>query len=108
MTSSDCPTLSFCVATLPTNTALSPASFDQSTVTLLPPAGVISGSELTSLTLRVLTPGDTSRDGSVDLTDFGILKDNFGKSGAAAVPEPSTWLLMALGALALLGLRRRS
>ncbi|MFO0900698.1 MAG: sugar-binding protein [Pirellulales bacterium] len=52
--------------------------------------------------------GDFNGDAKVDLTDFGILKDNFGKSGAAAVPEPSTWLLMALGALALLGLRRRS
>ncbi|MFO0898020.1 MAG: hypothetical protein U0836_11410 [Pirellulales bacterium] len=112
---------------LPTNTALSPASFDQSTVTLLPPAGVISGSELTSLTLRVLTPGDTSRDGSVDLTDFGVLKAHFGGTGGwaagdfdgngavdlsdfgllkanfgqapAAVPEPAAWLLIALAVL---------
>jgi hypothetical protein len=36
---------------LPTNTALDPASFDQSTVSLLPPAGVVSGSSLSSLTL---------------------------------------------------------
>lgn len=36
---------------LPTNAELGPESFDQSTVTLLPPAGVVSGSSLTSLTL---------------------------------------------------------
>jgi hypothetical protein len=36
---------------LPTNTALGPESFDQSTVTLLPTAGVVSGSGLTTLTL---------------------------------------------------------
>jgi hypothetical protein len=36
---------------LPTNTTLGPESFDQSTVTLLPPTGVVSGSSLTSLTL---------------------------------------------------------
>jgi hypothetical protein len=51
--------------------------------------------------------GDANRDGKVDLTDFGLLKDNFGKGGAAAVPEPSTWLLAALGALALAALSRR-
>jgi hypothetical protein len=36
---------------LPTNTTLGPGSFDQSTVTLLPSAGVVSSSSLTSLTL---------------------------------------------------------
>lgn len=36
---------------LPTNTALGPSSFDASAVTLLPPAGAVSGSSLTSLTL---------------------------------------------------------
>ena len=36
---------------LPTNTALGPGSFDESTVTLLPSAGVVSSSSLTSLTL---------------------------------------------------------
>ena len=36
---------------LPTNTALGPESFDQSTVTLLPSAGVVSSNGLTSLTL---------------------------------------------------------
>jgi len=36
---------------LPTNTALGPESFDQSTVTLLPSAGVVSSSSLTNLTL---------------------------------------------------------
>ena len=54
---------------LPTNTALGPASFDQSTVTLLPPAGVVSGSSLTSLTLTATIRGDFSRNGHVNAAD---------------------------------------
>jgi hypothetical protein len=44
--------------------------------------------------------GDFDFDKKVDLTDFGILKENFGKGGAAAVPEPSGATLLALGGLA--------
>jgi hypothetical protein len=55
---------------LPTNTALGPASFDQSTVTLLPPAGVVSGSSLTSLMLTATIRGDFSRDGQVTAADI--------------------------------------
>ena len=54
---------------LPTNTALGPGSFDQSNVTLLPPAGVVSGSSLTSLTLTAILRGDFSRDGHVNAAD---------------------------------------
>jgi hypothetical protein len=54
-----------------------------------------------------LAQGDLNGDAKVDLTDFGILKDNFGKSGAAAVPEPSAALLLALGGLAGLLARKR-
>jgi hypothetical protein len=46
--------------------------------------------------------GDVNGDNKVDLTDFGILKENFGKSGpvgAASVPEPSTLALLGLGGL---------
>ncbi|MFO0897384.1 MAG: dockerin type I domain-containing protein [Pirellulales bacterium] len=50
--------------------------------------------------------GDLNGDAKVDLSDFGILKDNFGKGGAAAVPEPSGLMLCALGLLGL-GLARR-
>ena len=39
---------------LPTNTALGPASFDQSTVSLLPPNAEVSGSSLTSLTITAV------------------------------------------------------
>ena len=45
---------------LPTNTALGPESFDQSTVTLLPPAGVVSSSSLTSLTLTAVPEPSTA------------------------------------------------
>ena len=55
---------------LPTNTALSPGSFDDSNVTLLPTAGVVSGSTLTSLTLTATIRGDFSRDGQVTAADI--------------------------------------
>ena len=43
--------------------------------------------------------GDANGDGQVDLSDFGLLKLNFGKSAPpAAVPEPSAGVLLALGA----------
>jgi hypothetical protein len=50
--------------------------------------------------------GDVDYDEDIDLNDFGLLKDNFGVS-AAAVPEPSTWLLAALGFVGLSCSRRR-
>lgn len=51
-----------------------------------------------------LGQGDFNADAHVDLTDFGILKQNFGLSGAVGVPEPATLSLGIFG-LALLGLR---
>jgi len=45
---------------LPTNTDLGPESFDQSTVTLLPSAGVVSSSGLTSLTVTAVPEPSTS------------------------------------------------
>ena len=33
--------------------------------------------------------GDFNADGAVDLTDFGVLKDNFGKSGADSALQPT-------------------
>jgi plastocyanin len=49
--------------------------------------------------------GDFDHDGKVDLNDFGILKENFGR--AAAVPEPASGALLALGAATWLLQRRR-
>jgi hypothetical protein len=55
-----------------------------------------------------LAEGDFNADGKVDLSDFGILKDNFGSTGAAFVPEPSSLLMAGIGTLALgFALRRR-
>ena len=47
-----------------------PGSFDDSNVTLLPPAGVVSGSSLTSLMLTATIRGDFSRDGQVTAADI--------------------------------------
>jgi hypothetical protein len=57
--------------------------------------------------LEPTLPGDINRDNKVDLTDFGILKANFGKGADTNVPEPSTWLLATLAALGWVTLRRR-
>ena len=46
--------------------------------------------------------GDVDLDGDVDLTDFNILKDNFGAT-AAVLPEPSPDYLALLALLALVG-----
>src|SRR4029078_6743471 len=55
---------------LPTNTALSAASFDHSSVTLLPPAGSIAGSTIASLTLTPAFATDSDDDGGVDSDDL--------------------------------------
>jgi hypothetical protein len=63
---------------LPTNTALSAASFDQSSVTLLPPAGAITGSTITSLTLTPAFATDFDDDGGVDGDDLVRWQSGFG------------------------------
>jgi len=45
--------------------------------------------------------GDFTGDGRVDLYDFGILKDNFGRTAQAAVPEPRGVELAMFAALVL-------
>jgi len=44
----------------------------------------------------VRADGDLSGDGRVDIVDFGVLKDNFGRS--AAVPEPTALVGLLIGA----------
>ncbi|MBN2291251.1 MAG: PEP-CTERM sorting domain-containing protein, partial [Pirellulales bacterium] len=52
--------------------------------------------------------GNFDQIGGVDVSDLGILAGHYGTSGAtAAVPEPSTMLLLGLGALTLLLRHRR-
>ena len=53
--------------------------------------------------------GDLNRDGLVTASDYTLWANNFGATAAApagptaaAVPEPSTWVLLLLGAVALL------
>ena len=60
---------------LPTNTTLGPASFDQSSVTLLPPAGAVLGSNPASLTLSL--SGDFNNDDTVDAADYVYWNKNF-------------------------------
>jgi len=49
--------------------------------------------------------GDLNADGVVDLTDLMMLKANFGAS-IPGVPEPMTFSLVGLGAVALLRRKR--
>ncbi len=63
---------------LPTNTAIGPGSFDDSNVTLVPPAGFVSGSNLTSLTLTAILPGDYNTNGVVDTADYTEWRNNLG------------------------------
>jgi hypothetical protein len=67
---------------LPTNTALGAGSFDDSTVTLLPPAGAVSGSGLTSFTLSAVPAlaGDYNHNGTVGPEDYGAWKTSFGST----------------------------
>ena len=56
------------------------------------------------------TDGDFNGDGKVDVNDLTIVLSNFGKTagaGLADVPEPSSVMLLAIGAFALLLVRRK-
>ncbi len=51
--------------------------------------------------------GDFDGNGAVDLSDFGVLKSSFGQQGAASVPEPRAWVLLGLGVVFLAARERR-
>ena len=55
---------------LPTNTDIGPASFDPNTISLLPQAGEVSSSNVTSLSLSAGLAGDFNSDGTVDAADY--------------------------------------
>ncbi len=48
-------------------------------------------------------PGDANEDGKVDIFDINLISSNWAPNpgGAAAVPEPATWLGAVLGVLGL-------
>ena len=54
--------------------------------------------------------GDSTGDGVVNVLDLAALSGSYGKSvsAAAAMPEPATMGLLAMGAIFLLGRRRRA
>jgi hypothetical protein len=54
--------------------------------------------------LYEIAPGSTS---STDLGNFALSSSGLTFTSASAVPEPSTWATLVLGAAALFGLRRR-
>ena len=71
---------------LPTSTAISVASFDQSAVTLIPPTGVVTGSSLTSFTISAVQQptiaGDFNNNGTVDAADYVVWRDNAGTTNS--------------------------
>ena len=83
---------------LPTNTAIGPGSLVDSSVTLLPPAGFVTGSNLTSLTLTAILPGDYNQSGAIDAADYTVWRDHLAHrparcrmtSMAASLARPNT------------------
>ena len=78
---------------LPTNTALGPGSFVDSNVTLLPPSGVVTSSNLTSLTLTAVAPGDYNNNGLIDAADYVVWRQTLGQTapGSPLMATATTW-----------------
>jgi len=80
--------------------------------------GIVNGQDLDLIASNWLhsgfaTTGDANHDGLVNAQDIGLIASNWlhtgpplGGGSGAAVPEPSTFALAALGILALIGLRK--
>ncbi len=53
--------------------------------------------------------GDANKDGIVDIFDINLISANWNPQppgGGSAVPEPATWLLLLVGAAAVIQARR--
>jgi hypothetical protein len=77
----------FTTDALPTNTALSPASFVDSNVTLLPPSGVVSSGNLTSLSLTAVPAGDYNNDGRINAADYIVWRQTRGQTGSGLAAD---------------------
>ena len=71
---------------LPTSPAISAASFDQSSVTLIPPTGFVTSSSLTSFSISAVQQptiaGDYNSDGTVNAADYVVWRNNAGTTNA--------------------------
>ena len=54
-----------------------------------------------------LIDGDPSNDGLVSSADLDIVRANWGRTASAAVPEPTTFVLLGIAVFGLIAYRRR-
>ena len=74
--------------------------------------GIVDGTDLSILSGGFggsggFAGGDSNGDGTINGTDLSILSSTFGNVATAAVPEPVTLGLLAIGGMAMLRRRRR-
>lgn len=99
-------------------------AYQSSAINVLLPAlgdangdGVVDGTDYTIWADHYLqtgqpwTHGDFNFDGLVDGSDYTVWADHWSPApaaGASVLPEPATWVLLALGGIACLAIRRRA